>query len=100
MKAFYKKGSHVGFLFEAHELQQGLQVAKALSQFFGATFLLNLAQEIEKDLQPKLEYKNYYHICSKCFRELDERDNDVISINGVWKHYTCKPLKPDSERDR
>lgn len=100
MKVYYNKGKSVIIHFPAHELKQALAVLKALAQFFGASFLWKAAQDLENDLEPKLVYKNYFHICHSCFTELDERDDNTFSINGDWKHRVCPHLKPDSQRER
>lgn len=101
----YQKGISVGILFPVEELKVALAVLKALHKSTGDSFILEAITAIEQDLQPKkLPVINYHHICSKCFRILDERDSNSLNIkkdgDSTWVHHNCPPLKSDSKRNR
>lgn len=98
MKVFYKKGEHVIILFPANELRQALGVLKALAKYFKAWFLVDVAAELEVDLEeakrPKLPAPpTYYHICTNCFTEIDVRTDSYVYVDDSYIHTSCPILK-------
>lgn len=104
MKVLYEKTVGATIQFSPSELKIAVIVLKAMYEWCGAEFLHTAYKDIEKDLIPQLPHINYFHVCIKCFRDLDERNPDTLRIqnNDVirWQCRSCKPLKPDSYRER
>lgn len=100
MKIIYDKDVGVGLTFNTHELKFALEVLKAIHRVIGGGFIKDAIEDIESDMRPKPI--NYFHLCSKCGRDIDERNPDTmrLSNNGdvKWQCRTCKPLKPDHRR--
>lgn len=110
MQINYNKSQGVAIIFSLSELKAALSVLKAIYKVHPLDFIGRAVSDIEADMKPKqLPVINYFHICEHCFREIDERDPNSFrmttrSISGEetskWVHYRCKPLKPDSTRER
>jgi hypothetical protein len=93
-------GTGVIILFPQSERHVALAVLKALYTATGQEFIKEAIKSIEEDLKPKaLPFINYWHWCTGCGRDLDERDENAISItkdgDTSWKHRECPPLKKD-----
>ena len=100
MKINYDKSVGVAIIFSMVEIKVALAVLKGLYKFFKMDFIREAIEDIEADMQPKkLPMINYYHWCKECGRDLDERDDNAISItkdgDTYWKHKVCLPLKPN-----
>lgn len=97
MKVYYKKGEHVIIKFPSHELKQALGVLKALAQYFKARFLVDVAKELEKDLETPLlpTPPVYHHICTNCFCEIDTRKDSYVHVDDQYIHVSCPELKPN-----
>lgn len=110
MQINYNKSQGVAIIFSLSELKAALSVLKAIYKVHPLDFIGRAVSDIEADLQPKqLPMVNHQHICEHCFMMLDDRDPNSFlmttkSIDGKetskWIHYSCKPLKPDSQRER
>ena len=112
MKIRYLKNEKVTLTFQKNEIQVALSLLKALYKNKEPEFVGRAIKDIEADLQlstKKLSFVNHFHICEYCFREIDDRDSNSFkmttrNITGEevvkWIHYKCKPLKPDSTRER
>jgi hypothetical protein len=98
MKVYYKKGEHVIIKFPSHELRQALGVLKALSKYFKSWFLVDVAADLERDLEeakrPKLPAPPiYHHICENCFMEIDVRKDSYVHVDDTYYHAVCPVLK-------
>lgn len=95
MKVYYKKGEHVIIKFGNHELKQALGVLKALAQYFKATFLLDVAADLQRDLDapPLLTYKLRYRCCENCFTMIDTRTDEYMHVDDTYLHKNCPQLK-------
>jgi hypothetical protein len=110
MQIRYQKGVGVILVFPNEEMQAVLQILKAMYKVTQYHFIGQAISDIEADLQPKkLPVVNHFHLCHHCCRELDDRDPNsflmtTLNLKGgqeaKWIHYQCKPLKPDSQRER
>ncbi len=85
--------------FPLSELRVALGVLKAIHKVCGAEFILTAINDIEAQLKPKLlTMVNYFHWCSTCGRDCDERDDNVMRITTdgdiQWRHKNCRPLNP------
>ena len=98
MKVYYAKGKHVILSFDGNEMGNALRVLKALAKAFRAPFLLDAAEELERDLAPKLTYSPYFHICEACKMEIDVRKDSYLHQNDRYTHQTCPVLKDMKER--
>lgn len=99
MKVYYAKGKHVIISFDGNEMSNALKVLKAMAKAFRAPFLLTAAEDLERDLAPKLPYTPYFHICEMCKMEMDVRKDSCRHQNDRWTHYPyCPPLKDMSVR--
>lgn len=99
MKVYYSKGKHVILYYQAHELKQALGVLKALAQYFGASFLHDVARELERDMQQlQLPFDPSYRLCEACKCEIDIRKGNYKHIDGRFTHLRCPVLKPKEQR--
>lgn len=96
MKINYEKNVAVSLTFPITEVKAALAVLKALHKYTQLDFIQEAITDIEADMQPKkLPMKNYFHLCRKCFRDLDEREDNSFHLTGdkdVWSHRRCPPL--------
>ncbi len=101
MKIGYNKGLGLTLFFPTKELKFGLAVLRGVQGVLGLGFIREAIEDIEFDLKqakiPKLPLINYFHICQKCFCELDERHENVLHLTtekeSKWIHKNCPPLK-------
>lgn len=100
MQIRYQTAAGVMIVFPVSELKVALSVLKAINKVEPRDFLKEAIKDIEHDLRPKLTLvptKNYFHLCEKCHRDMDERDanslNLVTETNDKWVHHNCPPLK-------
>lgn len=107
MHAHFRKNEFLKLTFGADELLIGYNVLLALYAKKPSNDLAKMIKAMEDYLfpKPKLVLISNHHICEKCFCELDVRTDSYhvrTDENGVmtWTHQVCKPLKPDSERER
>lgn len=87
-------------LFPPNEVRVALGVLKAIHKVCGGDFILTAINDMEDDLKPKLlPMINHWHCCSVCFRDCDERDDNVMCLtrdgDTTWRHRECKPLNPN-----
>jgi hypothetical protein len=88
----------VRIIFDKHELTNALAVLRALAQYFNASFIQEAADDLARDLfpPPLLPETKYYHLCEKCFRMMDIRNENHIHYKGEkerYVHQKCTPLK-------
>lgn len=95
MKVYYAKEQHVIVSFGSGEMRQALGVLKALAKYFNAPFILNAAEQLERDLQPKLGYDAPFHLCEKCTTEIDTRKGGYRHTDGRYTHLVCPILKKE-----
>lgn len=109
MRIFYSKQAGVTIHFSPSELKTAQGVLQALYDWSKADFIKAAIDDITADLQPKsLPMINYHHLCSACFRDIDERDPNTRRVtyhdekNGIhevrWQCIVCKPIndkRPD-----
>lgn len=101
MQIRYKKELGLILFFPVNELKFGLAVLRGIQGVLGLGFIREAIEDIEFDIKQaqikKLPQINYFHICTKCFCEVDERTENSLSIskNGdvSWTHKTCPQLK-------
>ena len=84
--------------FPLQELKVALAVLKGIYAISPLSFIKEAIDDIEYDLQPKeLQTVNYFHLCKKCFMEVDERSDNSLKITRdgdiQWKHRKCVDLK-------
>ena len=89
--------------FRKNELQFAVAVLRGIYSVVKADFIAKAIRDIEESMKPKtLPMINYWHICSKCQRDLDERDDNTMRISNdddvKWQHRNCLPLKKDRPR--
>lgn len=89
--------------FRKSELQFAVAVLRGIYSVVKADFIAQAIHDIEEFLKPKqLPMINYYHLCSSCFRSIDERDENTMCItrdgDTKWKCRTCAPLKKHRPR--
>ncbi len=100
MKAHFRKGEFLKLEFHESELLAGYNVLLALQAKTPSRDLEQLIKAMESYLfpPPKLILISNFHICEKCFCELDVR-KDAYHVrtnpSGVmsWTHQICPPLK-------
>jgi hypothetical protein len=93
MKVYYKKDHHVIVSFGSGEMRKALGVLKGLARFFKADFILNAAEELERDLTPKLGLDNPYRVCEDCACEINLRKDSYLHQNERYTHFACPVLK-------
>lgn len=91
-------GEGVVLAFPKSEKSVVLAILRVLYNANKQDFLQEAIQAIEAEDAPKtLQLVNYFHLCSKCFRDIDQRDENAICItkdgDTKWKHKICVPLK-------
>lgn len=103
MQIKYQKGLGLVIFFPTQELKFGLAVLRGIQGVLGLGFIREAIEDIEFDLKqratPKLPSINYFHLCQDCFRDLDERDENSLSLSREgdvkWKHKVCPSVKKD-----
>lgn len=87
-------------VFPITELKVALGILKAINKVDPRDFLQEAIKDIEHDLRPKLTLvptKNYFHLCDKCHRDIDERDENSLHLvtesDDKWVHENCPALK-------
>lgn len=89
--------------FRKAELLFAVSVLRGINNVVKADFITKAISDVEEYLRPKqLPFINYWHICSKCSRDLDERDDNTMRISRdgdvKYTHRNCPPLKKDRPR--
>lgn len=91
-------GEGVILVFPKSERLVVLTILRVLYKANQQDFLKEAIEGIEaEDTQKALPMVNYFHLCQRCFRDLDERDANSIHYikdnNEKWFHRDCLPLK-------
>lgn len=86
--------------FKKTELNFALSVLRGINSVVKADWIAKAIRDVEEYLKPKqLPMINYFHVCVKCTRSIDERDENTMCLtkNGdaKWQCRSCKPLKKD-----
>ena len=93
----------MAIFFQENELKFAMSVLRGINAVAKQSFIQECIDDIEIYLKPKaLPFINYYHLCSSCFRSIDERDENTMCItrdgDTKWKCRTCAPLKKHRPR--
>jgi hypothetical protein len=100
----FDKQVGVAIFFPVSELKFAVSVLKGINAVAKLSFIREAIEDIEASMRPRLTLVTHYHLCSCCYRELDDRDPDTLKIGRdddiTYKHRICPPLKPDSKRER
>lgn len=95
----YEKGRAIAIGFPVTEFGAAVHILKAVYKVSKLAFIREAIEDIESDLAPRLPMVNYFHCCQKCFRMLDEREDNTICITKdgdmKWKHKNCLPINPN-----
>lgn len=89
--------------FNIHEIKFALAVLKGIQNVVKADFIQEAIDDLEEFMKPKaLPFINYFHICSHCKMDLDERNDNTMRISKdddvTWQHRQCPVLKKDRPR--
>lgn len=88
--------------FKTSELKFALAILKGIQGVVKADWIQTAIDDLEEYLKPKaIPFENHFHICEKCFMEIDDREENAVHLTGLvnkWKHRVCKDLKPNRPR--
>lgn len=98
MQIRYQTGVGTVLVFPQSEIRVVLGILKAVNKVEPQDFLREAIKDIEHDLTPKLvKPVNYWHMCEKCNRDIDERDENSLHLvtesDEKWVHHNCPTLK-------
>lgn len=97
MQIDYRQGKGLALYFPPNELKVALGILKAIYSVSKLEFVAEAIKDLEDDLLPrKIPFINHFHLCEKCFMMVDDREENVVHLNGTvnrWKHRVCKDLK-------
>jgi len=98
MQIRYDQKHGVILFFPMNEIKVVVALLKGLYNYYKFAFIREAVEDMEADQRPRLTLTNYFHFCSKCVREIDEKkgDNFVHYINGdkdEWIHRQCPPFE-------
>lgn len=104
MQINFDKQVGIAIFFPVSELKFALSVLKGIQAVVKLDFIQEAIDDLEVAVRPRLTLITHFHLCSECYREVDDRHHDTLKIGRdddiTYKHRVCPPLKPDSTRER
>ena len=100
MQIKYEKGVGVGIFFTLGEITFATKVLEGIYKATGLDFVKEAMDDITRDmLPPKLELVVHNHLCQKCFRMVNDKDENSLKVihdgDIMYQHKKCKELKSD-----